>query len=142
MKTPTAPLVILLVLVGSSALGCRDEAREGRRTPTGAGSAALSPGKAPATPAAPAPRALTTEECRALAEHILDVAANEALDEEKAPPAERKKRLAMLRAELAADPELRRDSERCDDDYTRGDYGCILGATSMAAIERCQGVAD
>ena len=88
------------------------------------------------------PRPLTAEECRSLAGHVLDVAASEALDEENVTPEERKKRLAELRAELASDPELKRDAERCDDATTRRDYDCILRATTTAAIDRCQGVAD
>ena len=138
-------VVLLSVLVGASAVACRDKPRppsesapkaETKPTPpsaietSGVGAATRSSVKGPK---------LTDAECRKVVDHVLDVTAKEALDDDgaKMSASEKSKQLAALRAELANDPDFKKQADNCDDEYTKSEYLCMMGATSAEAIEKC-----
>lgn len=146
---PFSKISVLLfsVLVATSTVACRDKPRptsesapkaETKPTPTppsaldtsGVGAATRSSVKGPK---------LTQAECQKVVDHVLDVTAKEALDDEgaKMSAAEKNKHLAALRTELASDPEFKKQAENCDDEYTKSEYLCMMAATSGEAIEKC-----
>jgi hypothetical protein len=138
-------VVLLSVLVAASAVACRDKPRP---TPESAPKAEAKPsppstidtsGVSAATRSSVKGPKLTDAECRKVVDHVLDITAKEALDDEgtKMSASEKSKHLAALRAELANDPEFKKQAENCDDEYTKSEYLCMMGATSGEAIEKC-----
>jgi hypothetical protein len=104
-----------------------------------------SPSPAPATTAAarsaapPAPTGkLTPAECKKLYEHVMSVAMTSAMKEEKdLTPEQRKLALAEIRKELASDPELKKEYQGCESDFTRARYSCIMRASTEDAMDKC-----
>ena len=131
-------VLLISVLVGTSAVACHGKPRptlesapRAEPTPT--------PAAAPSTRSSVKSPKLTDAECQKVINHVLEITAREAFDEEgvKMSAAEKSRHLAAMRAELANDPELKKQAETCDDEYTRAEYRCMMSATSGEAIEKC-----
>jgi hypothetical protein len=139
----TGRLLLALLLV-TSTVACHGKAQptesapKAESTPAAVAAPASVPAPAPA-PARAAGAKLTDAECRRVVDHVLDVTAKEALEEEgtKLSAAEKKKHLAALRTELASDPELKKQAENCDEEYTRSEYTCMMSATTAEALDKC-----
>ncbi|HSO32041.1 MAG TPA: hypothetical protein VLT33_05980 [Labilithrix sp.] len=139
-------VLLLSALAGASVVACRDKPRPTPESAPRAETPAPPPpsalgtaGVGAATRSSPKGPKLTEAECQKVIDHVLDVTAKEALEEEatRMSAAEKTKHLAALRAELASDPELKKQAQSCDDEYTRSEYACMMAATSGEAIEKC-----
>jgi hypothetical protein len=140
-------IALFSAFVGLSAAACK-----GKEAPSESAAKAEKPTAAPATPAAqgtsgiaaatrssvPAVK-LSDAECKKVVDHVLDISAKEALDEDSAKlsASEKKKQLAALRAELGNDPEFKKQAENCDDEYTKTEYTCMMAATTGEALDKC-----
>ena len=134
-------IVLFAAFVGTAVVACRDKPKPAPESaPTTPTPSAHDPGGA-STAAPPTPRGpkLTEAECQKVVDHVLDITAKEALDEEgaKLSAKEKTNHLAALRMDLASDPELKKQARSCDDEYTRSEYVCMMAATTGEAIEKC-----
>jgi hypothetical protein len=131
-------IAIFAALVAISAAACKEKEKP---TPTAIAPAPPAPPAPEAPSAAPAVAKLTAAECQKVIDHVLDITAQEALDEEgtKLSASEKKKQLAALRTELGSDPEFKKQAEKCDDEYDKNEYRCMISATSSDALDKCNG---
>jgi hypothetical protein len=134
-------VLLFSALVASSTVACQKKERPTSESAPIAETKSAPKAEAPAPPTTPGPSGakLTAAECAKVIDHVLDVTANEALDDDgaKLSPAERKKQLAALRTELASQPELKKQAESCDEEYSRSEYACMMAATTGDAIDKC-----
>lgn len=129
-------VLLISLLVGTSAVACHGKPRP---TSESAPRAEPTPAPAPSTRSSVKSPKLTDAECQKVINHVLEITAREAFDEEgaKMSAAEKSRHLAALRAELANEPEFKKQAESCDDEYTKTEYRCMMSATSGEAIEKC-----
>ncbi len=116
----------------------------------------LAAGCSESKPATPAPAAnaaatrpaaatgkLTPPECKKLYQHVMDVGVAAAMKEDKElTPQERKLALVELRKEIANDPDLKKEYQGCESDFTRARYDCLMRASTEDAMDKCNDLDD
>ena len=85
-------------------------------------------GSSSAAPASAKAGKLSSDECRALSEHILDVTMAGTTETEK------KKAAEELRKDIKNDPV----TKKCESDFSRARYDCMMKAKTDKAITACE----